>query len=49
MTLGRVPGKKDCDACLTKEKVLNQRSWKDVKNFVYNSIQAKRQKNELKK
>ncbi|XP_026195542.1 uncharacterized protein LOC113148187 isoform X2 [Anabas testudineus] len=34
----RVPGKEHCTMCLTEEKALRQRSWKDVKNFVYNRI-----------
>ncbi|KAJ8365031.1 hypothetical protein SKAU_G00138620 [Synaphobranchus kaupii] len=34
----RVPGKEDCVKCITQEKSLDQRSWKDVKNFVYNTI-----------
>ncbi len=34
----RVPGKADCMKCLEEEKVLKERSWKDVKNFVYNTI-----------
>ncbi|KAG8005875.1 hypothetical protein GBF38_004886 [Nibea albiflora] len=34
----RVPGKEDCVRCLMKEKSLKLRSWKDVKNFVYNTI-----------
>ncbi|CAM4686021.1 unnamed protein product [Leuciscus chuanchicus] len=36
----RVPGKADCMRCLEEEKVLKERSWKDVKNFVYNTIAA---------
>ncbi|XP_044078404.1 uncharacterized protein LOC122888253 [Siniperca chuatsi] len=34
----RVPGKEDCVKCITQEKSLDQKSWKDVKNFVYNTI-----------
>ncbi|XP_029987178.1 serine-rich 25 kDa antigen protein-like isoform X5 [Sphaeramia orbicularis] len=36
----KVPGKKDCTACIEQERALAQRSWKDVKNFVYNTIVA---------
>lgn len=49
LTLGRVPGKRECDSCLSAEKTLNQRSWKDVKNFVYNSIVSRRRKVETQK
>lgn len=38
ITERRVPGKENCMRCVTAEKALAQRSWKDVKNFVYNSI-----------
>lgn len=34
----RVPGKDYCLRCIKEEKVLGQRSWKDVKNFVHNTI-----------
>lgn len=34
----RVPGKEDCVQCLKQEKALVERSWKDVKNFVHNTI-----------
>lgn len=33
----KVPSKKDCEKCLRLAgKVLQKRSWKDVKNFVHN-------------
>lgn len=33
------PGKKLCDECIgTSQTVLNNRSWKDVKYFVYNYL-----------
>lgn len=38
MTERRVPGKEDCTQTIKAEKTLGQRSWKDVKNFVYNTI-----------
>ncbi|MEQ2305868.1 hypothetical protein AMECASPLE_002355 [Ameca splendens] len=34
----RVPGKEHCMQCKEKERALDDRSWKDVKNFVYNTI-----------
>lgn len=36
----KVPGKKDCDACLAAEPALNTRTWREVKYFVHNSMQA---------
>lgn len=38
--LMKVPGKKDCDACLVSEPALNSRTWREVKYFVHNSIQS---------
>jgi len=34
----RVPGKEACMKCINKEKILGERSWKDVKKLVYNTI-----------
>lgn len=34
----RVPGKEDCMRTIQAETALGGRSWKDVKNFVYNTI-----------
>lgn len=36
----KVPGKKECDACLAAEPALSSRSWREVKYFVHNSIQS---------
>ncbi|XP_037343918.2 uncharacterized protein LOC134102857 [Pungitius pungitius] len=38
--LVKVPGKRDCDACLAAEPVLNSRTWREVKYFVHNTIQS---------
>ncbi|XP_061697283.1 uncharacterized protein LOC133512056 [Syngnathoides biaculeatus] len=40
----KVPGKKDCNACITAEPDLGGRSWTDVKNYVHNSIQTMRRR-----
>ncbi|KAI4897019.1 hypothetical protein NFI96_005080 [Prochilodus magdalenae] len=40
---------KNPDSSGIAEKTLNQRSWKDVKNFVYNSIVSRRRKVERQK
>ncbi|KAK0154632.1 hypothetical protein N1851_003060 [Merluccius polli] len=34
----QIPGKEACMKCINKEKVLGKRTWKDVKNLVYNRI-----------
>ncbi|XP_056129347.1 uncharacterized protein LOC130106989 [Lampris incognitus] len=34
----RVPGKLACLLCIENEEVLKDRSWKDIKNFVHNTI-----------
>ncbi|XP_041857139.1 M-phase phosphoprotein 8 isoform X2 [Melanotaenia boesemani] len=36
----KVPGKKDCDACLAAEPALSSRTWREIKYFVHNSIQS---------
>ncbi|XP_064180423.1 uncharacterized protein LOC135249061 [Anguilla rostrata] len=41
----RVPGKKDCEACLeAKPDILHNRSWKDIKYYVYNTIMSNRRR-----
>lgn len=42
--LVKVPGKRDCDACLAAEPALNSRTWREVKYFVHNSIQSMRKR-----
>lgn len=42
--LVKVPGKRDCDACLAAEPALSTRTWKEVKYFVHNSIQSMKRK-----
>ncbi|XP_048025226.1 uncharacterized protein LOC125254587 isoform X2 [Megalobrama amblycephala] len=34
----RVPGKLDCVKCLEEEEALKDRTWKDIKYFVHNTI-----------
>ncbi|XP_028249102.1 M-phase phosphoprotein 8 isoform X2 [Parambassis ranga] len=38
--LVKIPGKKDCDACLAAEPALSSRTWREVKYYVHNSIQS---------
>lgn len=42
--LAKAPGKKDCDACLAAEPALSSRTWREVKYFVHNTIQAKKKR-----
>lgn len=45
--LAKVPGKRDCDACLAAEPALGSRTWREVKYFVHNSIQSMRKRGTL--
>ncbi|XP_029935963.1 M-phase phosphoprotein 8 isoform X2 [Myripristis murdjan] len=38
--LVKVPGKKECDACLSAEPALRSRTWREVKYYVHNTIQS---------
>ncbi|CDQ60589.1 unnamed protein product [Oncorhynchus mykiss] len=38
--LMKIPGKKECDACLAAEPALQGRTWKDVKNYVHNTLKT---------
>ncbi|XP_034150390.1 uncharacterized protein LOC114835376 [Esox lucius] len=38
LALRRVPGKGPCILCIENEEVLKNRSWKDIKFFMHNSI-----------
>lgn len=42
----KVPGKLDCDSCKNSSAALVDRSWRDIKYFVYNRIQT--EKNRIK-
>lgn len=37
MALRKTPGKMECLMCIEDEPALKNRSWKDIKNFVYNT------------
>jgi len=45
----RVPGKLDCMRCQEEDNALKEISWKDVKNFVYNSIVTLKKKSAARK
>lgn len=45
----RVPGKLDCVKCLEEEEALKDRSWKDVKYFVHNTIVTLKRKSAARK
>ncbi|XP_071394677.1 M-phase phosphoprotein 8 isoform X2 [Centroberyx affinis] len=42
--LVKVPGKKECDACLAAEPALRSRTWREVKYYVHNTIQSMKRK-----
>lgn len=42
--LMKIPGKKDCDACIAAEPDLTNRTWTDVKSYVHNKLQTIRRK-----
>lgn len=44
ITKMKVPGKKECNACLAAEPDLCRRSWTDIKNFVHNTLQTLRRR-----
>ncbi|KAG9268080.1 hypothetical protein AMEX_G18978 [Astyanax mexicanus] len=43
-TLKKVPGKEDCLQCIQAEYALKNRTWEDVKHFVYNTITTEKRK-----
>lgn len=45
----KVPGKKECNACIAAEPDLGGRSWTDVKNYVHNTLQTIRRRNNQQK
>ncbi|XP_070694392.1 uncharacterized protein [Pempheris klunzingeri] len=45
----KVPGKKECNACIAAEPDLIGRSWTDVKNYVHNTLQTIRRRNNQQK
>ncbi|XP_012735507.2 M-phase phosphoprotein 8 isoform X1 [Fundulus heteroclitus] len=45
ITRMKVPGKKACNACIAAEPDLGGRSWTDVKNYVHNTLQTLRRRN----
>ena len=49
VALGKTPAKADCEECIAKAQGSLDRSWKEVKYFIYNhnSKQRKRRRNNL--
>ncbi|XP_059896821.1 M-phase phosphoprotein 8 isoform X2 [Gadus macrocephalus] len=43
-TLMKLPGKKQCLACITAEPALSARSWTDIKNYIHNRLQSMKRK-----
>lgn len=45
ISINKVPGKKDCLNCIgTDPEALRTRTWRDVKNYVHNTIMSKKRK-----
>ncbi|XP_028969448.2 uncharacterized protein LOC114828792 [Esox lucius] len=42
-----VPGKQDCEMCLHNEPALQDRTWRDIKNYVYNTVNSIKRKKGL--
>lgn len=45
--LGKLPGKGDIQRCKDSEPVLNQRNWKNIKDFCRNAIETMRRQGKL--
>ena len=43
-TLMKLPGKKQCLACIIAEPALSTRSWTDIKNYIHNRLQSMKRK-----
>lgn len=45
ISTSKVPGKKDCLDCIrTEPEALRTRTWRDIKNYVHNTIMSKKRK-----
>lgn len=45
ISIRKVPGKKDCLDCIRSEpEALGSRTWRDVKNYIHNTIMSKKRK-----
>ncbi|XP_058255761.1 uncharacterized protein si:ch211-266o15.1 isoform X2 [Hemibagrus wyckioides] len=45
ISINKVPGKKDClDCIMTEPEALRTRTWRDVKNYIHNTIRSKKKK-----
>lgn len=45
ISTSKVPGKNDCLDCIrTEPEALGSRTWRDIKNYVHNTIMSKKRK-----
>ena len=44
ITLMRVPGKNKCLECTDAEPALQSRHWRDIKNYIHNTIESRKKK-----
>ncbi|XP_036814928.1 uncharacterized protein LOC110501685 isoform X1 [Oncorhynchus mykiss] len=47
ISMMEVPGKQDCEVCLHNEPALRDRTWRDIKNYVHNTVKSIKRKNGL--
>ncbi|XP_014020241.2 uncharacterized protein isoform X2 [Salmo salar] len=47
ISMMEVPGKRDCEVCLHNEPALRDRTWRDIKNYVHNTVKSIKRKNGL--
>lgn len=44
VSMVKAPGKRECDACIAAEPALKGRMWKEIKNYVHNTLQTMKKK-----
>ncbi|CAB1347273.1 unnamed protein product [Coregonus sp. 'balchen'] len=47
ISMMEVPGKQDCEVCLHNEPALRDRTWRDIKNYVHNTVKSIKRKKGL--
>ncbi|XP_041739270.2 uncharacterized protein LOC121571703 isoform X2 [Coregonus clupeaformis] len=47
ISMMEVPGKRDCEVCLHNEPALRDRTWRDIKNYVHNTVKSIKRKKGL--
>lgn len=44
ISLAKIPKKDEAEECLKKEKMLQERTWRNIKDFVRNTITSRKKK-----